>query len=235
MLSWPSAPARSMQIGPQVGDVIAAAELAIHAIRDRGVVGGAVDAVRAGECDLVGAAEHPVRARRAGVQIAVAELAQSARLRRDRGRVRRGLAGDELADQARLRVDDHARERLRIGCERGARPNAARSGTADRSRSGTPGRDEPKVLWPGTPLLFVPATSRRPNDSSGLIGGWPASAIWICVRMIIEVEAGELDRHNMSPSAILANDSVRPGWGRERRAFSLRTSGVRAALVSTPV
>ena len=39
--------------------------------------------------------------------------------------------------------------------------------------------EEPKVLWPAARLLLVPATSRRPNDNTGLTGSWPASAIWI--------------------------------------------------------
>src|SRR5262245_61344028 len=42
---------------------------------------------------------------------------------------------------------------------------------------------EPNVPWSGTALLFVPDTSRRPNARCGLTGGWPASAIKICVRI----------------------------------------------------
>src|SRR5262245_13515508 len=42
---------------------------------------------------------------------------------------------------------------------------------------------EPSVLWPGTALLFVPATSRSPNAKCGLSGGCPASACSICVRI----------------------------------------------------
>ena len=96
------------------GDVVSGAENAVRAgERGAGIVGGAVDAVRAGQ---------------RVVAIAGAELAELRLLGGERGRVGRGLIGDQIADRARRRVDDQSAG-LRIG---GARLRALEDRIGDR-------------------------------------------------------------------------------------------------------
>ena len=78
-----------------------------------GIVGGAVDAVRAGQ---------------RVVAVAGAELAELRLLGGERGRVGQGLIGDQIADRARRRVDDQSTG-LRIG---GARLGALEDRIGDR-------------------------------------------------------------------------------------------------------
>ena len=52
--------------------------------------------------------------------------------------------------------------------------------------------DDPKVLPPAVRLLFVPATSRRPNDSNGLTGDLAGLRHLDLCQDKVEVEAGSL-------------------------------------------
>src|SRR6185503_938490 len=94
--------------------------------------------------------------------------------------------------------------------------------------------DAPKSSWPETRLLLVPATSRRPKARCTLTGGWPASAILICVRMnsrsvLLKVTtASPLNGHSTEFS-FWRHDEARPYGQQQRKDLGPRCRAPRDA------
>ena len=140
------------------------------------IVSGAENAVRAGErgAGVVGGAVDAVRARQRVVSIAGAELAQLGLLGGERSRIRRGLIGDQIADRARRRVDDQSAG-LRVG-------GSCLRALEDRIGDGRE-RLQRRAEGVAAGSQVVVRASDFTQSERQSTGGWPASAIWILVRI----------------------------------------------------
>ena len=97
-------------------DVIRGAKDMVRAVPDHGVVASAKDPVGTSRGEGVTGAINAIQAGPRGVLVALAEEAELQRLRGDRGWIVGGLIGNQVADHARLRVDDQSARGSIRGC-----------------------------------------------------------------------------------------------------------------------